>query len=233
MILGISCADESNPASPGFNLEESDEKAIEIADMVMEACGGRATWDNTDYLQWNFFGSRIHQWNKKTGDLVINNLRDTSKITMNLETMEGSVTKNGENIEDDEDKKKQLQRGKEMWINDSYWLLMPLKLKDSGVTLKYLGEEENQDGDMSYKLELTFAEVGVTPYNKYHVYVNKETNLVNQWDFFTRYDDPEPRFSNTWTDYKSYDGLMLSSGRGNREISDIEVGASVMESWGE
>lgn len=34
---------EINPAAPGFNMEGSDPKAIEIADAVMAASGGRAT----------------------------------------------------------------------------------------------------------------------------------------------------------------------------------------------
>lgn len=39
---------------------------------------------------------------------------------------------------------KYLQLGQEVWINDSYWLVMPFKLLDPGVTLKYFGQRQNR-----------------------------------------------------------------------------------------
>ena len=45
---------ESNPPAEGFDAENSDAKAIAIADEVMEAMGGRAAYDSTRYLSWNF-----------------------------------------------------------------------------------------------------------------------------------------------------------------------------------
>ena len=219
-----------NPHPDGFNIEDSDAKAIELADAVMEASGSRITWDNTEFLQWNFFGSRKHTWNKKTGDLIIENLRDTSEIRMNLKSMQGKVTVKGEEVTDPTAIASYMKRGNEMWINDSYWIFLPYKLKDSGVTLKYLGESTTADGKAADKLELTFAEVGVTPENKYHVYVDQESKLVSQWDFFTNYEDKEPRFSNPWSDYEVYEGLKLSSSRGGeRKISEIKVGSDLSD----
>ncbi len=215
--------EEVNPAASGFNLEASDPKAIEIADRVMEASGGRQTWDNTDYFQWRFFGNRLHTWNKGTGDLIIESEKDSFTYEMNLNSMEGTVVMKGDTL-DSEEAQEHLKKGKEFWINDSYWIFLPFKLKDSGVTLKYLGEGQSSDGAPSEKLELTFEEVGVTPDNKYVVYVDKESNLINQWDFYTNYTDEEPRFSTPWKDYKDYNGLWLSSNRGERGMSDIAVG---------
>ena len=59
---------ETNPPAPGFNTN-SDAKAIEIADQVMEAMGGRKNWDDTRYLFWNFFGVRTLLWDKQSGDV--------------------------------------------------------------------------------------------------------------------------------------------------------------------
>lgn len=214
-----------NPHAEGFNVESSDAKAIELADAVMEASGGRTAWDQTEMIQWNFFGSRKHIWNKKTGDLIIESSRDTSLIKMNLKTLKGEVTLKGERVTDPQVIKDYMEKGNRWWINDSYWIFLPFKLKDSGVTLKYLEETETADGRKADKLELTFADVGVTPDNKYHVYVDKESKLMTQWDFFTKYEDPEPRFSNPWLAYKDYEGIQLSSSRGGeRKMLDIKVG---------
>lgn len=81
---------DQNPAAEGFNAAESDAKAIEIADEVMEAMGGKKAWDDTRYLTWNFFGVRKHWWDKATGDIRIEVARDSMVIVMNLETEIGS-----------------------------------------------------------------------------------------------------------------------------------------------
>jgi hypothetical protein len=49
---------QKNPPAAGFDEAGSDAKAIQIADMAMEAMGGRKNWDKTRYIAWNFFGNR-------------------------------------------------------------------------------------------------------------------------------------------------------------------------------
>ena len=78
-----------NPAMDGFNKEGSDPKAIEIADKVMEALGGYENWNNTKIVHWNFFGRRMHYWNKWTGDYRME--YNNKIIVMNLNTDEGKV----------------------------------------------------------------------------------------------------------------------------------------------
>ncbi len=234
-VIGLlaSCASKTiikgNPAMEGFNAVDSDQKAIALADMTMEAMGGRTAYENARYLSWNFFGSRKHVWDKMTGDVYIKSLKEDYELHMNIKNMKGSLKMGGQDIQQQDSLTKYLQKGKEMWINDSYWLVMPYKLKDSGVTLKYLGEGDTTDGVLADKVELTFNNVGVTPLNKYHVYIQKDTKLVVQWDFFTNTTDEEPRFSTPWTDYKEYGGIMLSSGRGNYTLSEIMVSDSLKE----
>ena len=64
-------ADETNPPAPGFDLDGSDPRAIEIADRVMAAMGGRQAWDATRFLRWRFFGRRLHVWDKHSGDIRV------------------------------------------------------------------------------------------------------------------------------------------------------------------
>ncbi|CAN0528999.1 unnamed protein product, partial [Scytosiphon promiscuus] len=172
----------------GFDLENSDPTAVEIADKVMIAMGGRENGDNTRDISWNFLGFRKLLWDKFTGNVRVENQNNDLKILVNIHNLEGKVFKDGVEQTHPDSLAKFLERGKNIWINDSYWLVMPFKLKDSGVTLKYIGEDSVMN-DFSDVLELTFREVGVTPQNKYHVYVDKNSNLVNQWAFYKNYDD--------------------------------------------
>jgi hypothetical protein len=214
---------QENPPMEGFNLAGSDPKAIQIADSVMVAQGGRKNWDDTRYISWNFFGNRKLLWDKATGDVRVEYLKDDMKVLVNINTNEGKVYKDGAEVTQPDSLAKYLQKGKEAWINDSYWLVMPYKLKDSGVTLKYLGEDTTQAGQPADVLQLTFEEVGVTPENKYKVWVDKETNLVSQWAYFKGATDPEPTFVMPWQDYQNYGKLKLSGDRGQSKITDIKV----------
>ncbi len=216
-------SDYGNPPAEGFNIEGSDVKAIAIADSVMQTMGGRKAWDEARFFEWNFFGARKHWWDKHTGDVRIESLRNDFKTCMNINTMEGQVFVDGMLQEHPDSLKKYLQLGKEMWINDAYWLVMPFKLKDSGVTLIYAGEDTLQTGQPAEVLELTFENVGVTPENKYQVFVNKETNLVEQWAYYNQNTDSLPRFITPWVNYQEMNGLMISGDRGVRQITEIAL----------
>ena len=67
--------------------------------------------------------------------------------------------------------KKYTNMAYKQWINDMYWLVAPLKIKDEGVRLRYLGEDTTQTGIASDVIELKFDSVGVTPQNMYKLWV--------------------------------------------------------------
>ncbi len=117
--------------------------------------------------------------------------------------------------------------GRAAW--DSYWLVMPYKLKDSGVTLTYAGEDSTQAGEAADVLELRFQNVGFTPQNKYQVYVTKDDKLVKQWAYFSEASLDTPNFITPWEDYQKYDGILLSGNRGQRGLSNISVSDTVPE----
>ncbi len=213
-----------NPAATGFNQTGSDAKAIAIADDVMKAMGGRKAWDKTRYITWNFFGFRKLTWDKKMGDVRIENSKAKTITLLNVNTMKGTVKKGDAIVTDSTELAILLDKAKKIWINDSYWLVMPFKLKDSGVTLKYLGEEKDKDQTLEV-LQLTFEKVGVTPENKYKVYVNSTTHLVAKWAFFRKNTDEKPDFENVWSDYLPYGKILLSGNRGRTEgsLSEIKV----------
>ena len=58
-------APDDNPPAPGFDLEGSDPRAIEIADRVLRAMGGRRRWDETRVIAWNSMGRRRLMWDKQ------------------------------------------------------------------------------------------------------------------------------------------------------------------------
>jgi hypothetical protein len=202
---------------------ESDTEAIEIAQSVIEAMGGWESWDQTRYLKWHFFGQRQHHWDRRTGDIrIAGSMRFRSEdpeevlVLMNIHTKQGrGWDADGNEITDAETLEALLAAGHSAWINDSYWLVMPYKLLDPGVTLKYVDERAMEDGRPADVLQLTFAEgVGDTPENRYEVFVARDTGLVEQWSFFATAEDTEPGFTMPWLNWEPFGDILLATGRG-------------------
>jgi hypothetical protein len=202
-------------------------KAAQIADEVMEAMGGQAAYDATRYLAWNFFGFRHLLWDKHTGDVRISMKNDSTIYIVNINDNSGMVKQDGQILTHPDSLSKYLERAKNIWINDSYWLVMPYKLQDPGVNLAYIGEDTMKGGVNADVLELTYNEVGKTPENKYLVYVDKNTRMIGQWDYFKNATDSIPRLSTPWGEWKKMGNIMLSEDRGDRDLSDVEVLESV------
>ncbi len=211
----------NNPSAEGFDQEGSDLLATLLADKSMQAMGGRPAWDNTRFISWNFFGKRNHLWDKWTGDVRIEIPERELNILMNINTREGKVQRKGQIVTDSLDV--YLQQGYEIWVNDSYWLVMPYKLKDSGATLKYIGEDTTQTGTSADVLKISFKEVGVTPENIYKVWIDTDSKLVIQWAYYPDSLSLEPRFITPWADYKKYGEILLSGNRGEYALNDIRV----------
>lgn len=213
----------NNPPAEGFNFQESTPHAIVMADQIMNAMGGRQQWDDTKVISWNFLGFRTLLWDKEHNKVRIDAPGDKLVVALDMNDMTGKVWKNGEAIVKEDSVKEYLKWGKNVWINDSYWLFMPFKLKDSGVTLTYVREDTTLTGVRSDVLRLTFAGVGVTPQNAYEVWVDIKEKLIKQWAYYKDAKQEEPSFVKPWTDYQNYKGILLSGERGDRDITDIKV----------
>ncbi|GAB4022782.1 hypothetical protein [Spirosoma koreense] len=226
--LSITIADAQsrrspNPPASGFDATGSDARAVQIADAVMAAMGGRAAWDETQLISWNFDGERKFVWDKWSGDVRIDNLHDDQTILMNINNDMGRVFRNGEEVTNPDSVAKYVKQGKRTWISDSYWLLMPFKLKDAGVTLKYLGDETTRAGRPADVLQLTLKNGSAMSGNRYKIWVDKKTRLVSQWANFPKPTDKEPVFILPWDDYQQHGDILLSGDRGDHDLSDIMV----------
>jgi len=201
--------------------EESDPKAIEIAQTVMEAMGGWEAWDATRYVSWNFFGNRRHWWDRQTGDIRIEH--GDALILMNIHTKRGRAWEGGEEVTHADTLALRMDRSHKIWVNDSYWMFMPYKLLDPGVRLRYLGQRPHADGRMGRVLELTFDGVGLTPQNKYEVWVGLDSHLIEQWSFYRDAADEEAGFTMPWAGWKEFDGIWLATDHGREADWQISV----------
>jgi hypothetical protein len=184
-----------------------DSGAQRLAEEVMKASGSDH-WSSIKRIVFTFdvaqdgksLLSAKHDW-------------DLTKATDTVQWMDKKVTVDLCHPPADGDGKSAYQR----WTNDTYWLLMPLKLKDGGITLT--APEPNT-------LHLSFRGVGLTPGDQYNVYVNSKTHLPEKWDYLPA---SGTKTTGTWEDYKTSGGLTLSTkhsfGDKTITIADLDVTA--------
>jgi hypothetical protein len=212
-----------------FDPSRSDPRAIAIADLVLGALGGRQAWEDTRFVYFAFAvekdGKRVayrtHLWDRWDGRLRYETRgKDGAPLVVLLDvnSRQGGAYRLPKEARADggaapaapgtvpaqmdaATAKPLLDEAYEAWINDTYWLLMPYKMKDPGVRLKYAGEE-TRDGQEYDLVELTFEDVGLTPRDRYWAHVNRATHIMDRWSYILQ-DDPPGSEPTVW-DWKGW-----------------------------
>jgi hypothetical protein len=174
-----------------------DDAAMKLARQIVDASGGQS-WNKVARIAFTFNveadGKRLisakHDWDLRGG---------TDTVTWGGKTV---TVKLGDK-NDQGDAKDAMQR----WTNDSYWLLMPLKLLDGGVKLESGGSKEI-DGQKYDVLKMSFESVGLTPGDHYNLYVDPQSHRVMSWDYMPK---PDQTHHGTWEDYQTFGPLTLAT----------------------
>ncbi|MFN2508971.1 MAG: hypothetical protein ABR589_09385 [Chthoniobacterales bacterium] len=177
--------------------EDPDTTAQKLAQEVWKASGGEH-WSKVKELRFTFIveqdGKQIaaaeHHWDLGAG-------------TDHVKWKGKEVTVNLASPAPDEDGKGAYAR----WVNDSYWLLAPIKLLDPGVKLTYEGSKETE-GVQCETLRISFDQVGLTPSDQYVLYIDPQTKLLRAWDYIPK---PDTLMHGTWEKYKDFGGLKLAT----------------------
>lgn len=78
------------------------------------------------------------------------------------------------------------------WVNDSYWLILPLKLGDPGVR-RTLEAPRDHGGRRYQILHLSFSGVGLTPGDQYWLFIDEATARIERWEMQLENQPPPPR----------------------------------------
>lgn len=214
LLAVIGCTDapsrETGTAADNISVET---KADSVAMSAFEAMGGPEAWAAVPNLRFDFATgndtSRVvrarHLWNRATGEYRVempSGEDSTYVVIFDIDTQEGDVYLNGA-AADSATERRMLERAYRRFINDSYWLLMPVKMMDPGVERVYEADSSTSGTDV---IRLSFEDVGITPGDQYWVYVDRETGRVQRWAFRLQGHPPDrvPQ-PIRWTDYKSID----------------------------
>jgi hypothetical protein len=217
-LLGLGCASE--PAPDGGTSGGSTDtivpttRADSVAYRLLQAHGADA-WASAPFLRFDFGietpnGTQTiarHLWNRQTGAYRIEWSAgpDSSYVALvNVRTVQegrlpGTVYRNGTPLTGTADTLAR-ERAYVRFVNDTYWLLSPLKVFDPGVRRTYVADSSTATHDV---LRLSFNGVGRTPGDQYWLYVSTETGRLDRWAYHLQgmpADAPPQVY--TWTDYR-------------------------------
>ena len=189
--------------------------ADELAARVGEAHGAEA-FEALSQLNFDFVviseGEEAmrarHRWDLEADEDRVRWMEEDTQVevVLHVESEEArEVLVDGDPVEDEERRRELGEAAYQRWVNDTYWLLMPIKLFDPGVHREHLGSFE---GDEELEvLELSFEEVGLTPGDRYELRINEAGEVVS-WLMDLEGSD-EPR-EVAWDDYQDIGPLRLS-----------------------
>ncbi|MFP4228288.1 MAG: hypothetical protein ACLFTE_05610 [Salinivenus sp.] len=218
LAAGCGGGGSSSSDEPAFtDTVDAETKADSLALRLMEAHGADA-FASAPYLRFNFAIETSeeeqvvarHFWDRTTGEYRVEwqpgpdsnyvALMDVGSVEDQMP--EGTVYLNGTELTGEAGEEAR-QRAYGRYINDTYWLLAPLKVYDSGVNRNYAADSSTTDHEV---LRLTFGDVGLTPDDTYWFYVSTETGRLDRWSMRLQNmpEDAAPR-AYDWTDHVTLD----------------------------
>jgi hypothetical protein len=189
--------------APGLRAaEESSAKEPPLATELWKASGGE-NWGKVKEIHFTFAvdqaGNRLftaqHAWNVAAGT-------DTVKWKDKQGKDHDVTVKLGDPPQEGEGKDAYAR-----WVNDSYWLLAPLKIRDPGVKVEATGPKD-LNGASVETIQLSFGNVGLTPSDRYVFYIDPQTKLPRAWDYIPQTGEG---LQATWEKFQNFGGLNLAT----------------------
>ena len=219
--LTLACSRQNDPQeAPETDMSKSDPQAVALVDQLWQAIG-MTNWRQTEFITFRWIvGSEgqtradyRHDWDRLHHKYRVEGTnRDKQHFValFDTQTRQGDIYLDGEKVTVDSTRTKMLENAYGRYINDSYWLLMPFKLKDPGVILTYDGEKEIE-GTTYDVVKVSFENVGLTPGDTYWAYIDRSDHLMKRWEYFLEgWPADKERTATTWDDWQDFNGVKLA-----------------------
>ena len=102
--------------------------------------------------------------------------------------------------------------GLRFFINDTWWLLMPIQLLAPGTKLENAGVKQDECGLSHDVLKMTFDQgVGLTSGDQYWVWISRDSGLVDRWEMLLQNSKDQRPTVVFLREYGRYATLLLST----------------------
>lgn len=163
------------------------EKADALANKMLDALDFEA-YKNTNYIEWTFKKRHHYNWDKKKN--ICDVYWKDYKVSLNLNDNSKSKVYIHSFINESELADGLIKQAREYFNNDSFWLIAPYKVFDTGVERRLVKTENNKEA-----LLVTYTSCGSTPGDSYLWLLNE---------------DGSPKAFKMWTSILPIDGLEAS-----------------------
>jgi hypothetical protein len=133
---------------------EADQLALSMLSSL-----NKTAWDSTEVVSWTFRGNHNYIWNKSTNTVTAT--WGNYEVEFNTQTLKGTV-KDGDFTLIGEEAKQLINKAKDNFNNDSFWLAAPYKVFDSGTKRSIITTKDGRTG-----LMITYTSGGTTPGDSY------------------------------------------------------------------
>lgn len=211
------------PPPPSAPAAPADPAADALAKRTIEAQGG-AAWAKARFLSFTFVVERDgkaaasfpQQWNRVTGDYRVSGVDPKGvpfTVVLNTKTKTGRAWRKDVEVKELPALKELLALGYRRYNNDTYWLLMPLKMLEPGVHRTSQGERTDAAGHKWDVVRMTFDPSLDITYVVW-AWINRETGLVDEWDMKApAAATTDPSVEVFFHDFKRVAGVLISMRR--------------------
>jgi hypothetical protein len=236
--------DGSEQAAADVELPELRSRADSIAMNVRQAVGGPRAWASLRYLRFDFGVDdgerhsvyRKHLWDRTSGKYRIEwtGGEDSSWVVlMNVRTRDGFAYLNGGEVSG-ADKDSLVQRAFRSYVNDTYWLLAPVKLLDPGVERIYLPGWSDEETDV---ITAMYRSPNLAPDDQFWFWIDRNSSKLVRWAYVRNGEPDAGPIVYEWGDYESFPTeagtlkfIPRKSGPGADLLTDnISIPASIRE----
>ncbi|MEO9871723.1 hypothetical protein [Ekhidna sp.] len=177
--------------------------AEELTDEMLKALN-KPAFDSLNYIAFTYPGGHSYEWNRGENEVRVvweNNdvLLDLNHRKEELSTLEYEAY--------------------EYFVNDSFWLIAPFKIRDSGVVRSFVEMEDGRG------LLVTYTTGGVTPGDSY-LWILDENGFPKAWKLWTS-NVPLGGLKVGWGGWVEKEGVWFSLFHPSKiidmEITDLEV----------
>ncbi len=165
-------------------------------------------WEDLDEVSWSFKGIHHYTWNKTNNQVEV--VWAEMKVKLNLDNNTGQVYREGKEVNDTGE----IEKAVSYFYNDSFWLVAPYKVLDSGTERSIVSTDEGE------ALMVTYTSGGVTPGDSYLWFLD-EKGFPYKYKMWVNI-IPVGGLEFTWEDWKQFEGGVWLS-QLHKGLIDIEL----------
>ncbi len=215
LFIGVYYFVNNEKLPEGKQGKEADALAIKMFNAI-----NNDAFENTEILKWSFRNEHFYTWNKQEN--IVHISWANYKVTLHTKQPEKSDIYIDGKLSDN---KELINKAQDFFNNDSFWLIAPHKIFDSG-TERRIVKHENKDA-----LLITYKSGGSTPGDSY-LWILNDNYFPTSYKMWTSI-IPIGGVSATWSDWKKTEAGIKLPTKHKLSLFGLEITMGEVKAYNE